>query len=113
MRTIAISPTGRITVAAAMRRKLGWEPGTRLYVLVRDGEIALRRVLRVKDLEGIFADPALLGSLFQGERGRGMRGNAYSGRSKYSRKDGNLGCMTHVRTASPSCRWSCRPCCCR
>jgi len=68
MTTIAISSTGRITIPAAIRRQLGWEPGTRLHVLVKGDEIILRRVRTLAELGGIFAEYAIPGTTHEQER---------------------------------------------
>jgi AbrB family looped-hinge helix DNA binding protein len=48
MPTITISPTGRMTIPAAMRRQLGIVPGTYLHVEERADGIFLRPV-NIKD----------------------------------------------------------------
>lgn len=69
MVTLTISKSGRITIPAAMRRKLGWEPGTRLHVIEQeDGRIVLRRVRSVAELGGIFKDHAIPGTTWEQER---------------------------------------------
>lgn len=69
MTTITISPTGRITIPAAMRRKLGWGPGTRVHVVEQeDGSIVLRRVRTIAELAGIFKDYAIPGMTWEQER---------------------------------------------
>ena len=68
MTTLSISKTGRITIPAAMRRRLGWGPGTRLHVIEQeDGSIVLRRVRSVAELEGIFAGHAVPGMTHERE----------------------------------------------
>ena len=67
MTTITVSSTGRITIPAAMRRELGWGPGTRLWAEACGDEIVLRRMRSIKELEGIFAHHAILGRTHERE----------------------------------------------
>lgn len=64
------APTGRIIVTGRLGERLGWEPSTKVHVLLRDeeNEIAIRRDLRVRDLGGIFWEHAIPGMTWEKER---------------------------------------------
>jgi len=49
MTIITISPTGRMTIPNRISGKMDWESGTRLHILMRDAEIALRPDLGDED----------------------------------------------------------------
>lgn len=68
MTAVTVSSTGRITIPAAVRRELGWEPGTRLDVSVRGEVIYLRRIRTVAELAGILRPYAKPGTTHEQER---------------------------------------------
>jgi AbrB family looped-hinge helix DNA binding protein len=53
-----ISERGQITIPASVRRKLGWEEGRELEIALLEGEVVLRPVKSVAQLEGIFHEYA-------------------------------------------------------
>ena len=57
--TIAIvSPTGRITIPASLRKLAHIQPGTRIMLIMQDEEIILKPLKSLRELEGIFAEHA-------------------------------------------------------
>lgn len=68
MTPITLSETGRITLPVRMLRKLRWEPGMRLHILMRDDEIAVRGDIRFEDLGGIMGEYAIPGTTHEQER---------------------------------------------
>lgn len=58
MITVQISDKGQITLPAAMRRKLGLGPKSRVDIRVRDGEIVIRPVRSISELSGILQEYA-------------------------------------------------------
>ena len=54
MITAMTSEKGQITIPAAIRRKLGMKPKSRVEVEVADGQIVLRPVASIMDLAGVF-----------------------------------------------------------
>jgi len=68
MTTISVSPTGRITIPAAIRRQLGWEPGARLWVEEREGGLLLRRLRTVAGSRGALKNYAIAGMTWEQER---------------------------------------------
>jgi len=62
MMTIAhVSEKGQITLPAVIRRKLGIRPQSRVEIVVRDGEIAIRPLKSIGDVAGIFRRSARSG----------------------------------------------------
>lgn len=49
-----VSERGQITIPASVRRKLGWDTGRELEVALSEGEVVLRPVKTIAQLEGIF-----------------------------------------------------------
>ncbi|HEY3397853.1 MAG TPA: AbrB/MazE/SpoVT family DNA-binding domain-containing protein [Armatimonadota bacterium] len=54
MTTIKVSDKGQVTLPAVVRRKLHLEARSQVSVEVRDGEIVLRPVKAIAELEGVF-----------------------------------------------------------
>lgn len=54
MATVSVSEKGQITLPAAMRRKLGIGVRSRVEVIERDGELVVRPLKTIRDVEGIF-----------------------------------------------------------
>jgi len=54
MTTTTISETGQLTLPAVIRKKAHIQPGTRVEIDFRDGEIVLRPLKRISELAGIF-----------------------------------------------------------
>ncbi len=54
MNVANVSDKGQITLPSGMRRKLGIRPRSRVEILVRDGEIAIRPLRSIGDVAGVF-----------------------------------------------------------
>lgn len=54
MTTAIISEKGQLTLPAAIRKKAHIQPGTRVEIEMRDGEIVLHPLKRLSELAGIF-----------------------------------------------------------
>lgn len=58
MAIVRVSDRGRITLPAGLRRKLGIGKGSRMTVVEREGELVLRPLRSVRDVEGALRDYA-------------------------------------------------------
>ncbi len=54
MTTAIISEKGQLTLPAAIRKIAHIQPGTRVEIDIRDGEIIVRPLKRLSELAGIF-----------------------------------------------------------
>lgn len=54
MATVSVSEKGQITLPAAMRRKLGIGVRSRVEVIEREGELVIRPLKTIRDVQGIF-----------------------------------------------------------
>ncbi len=54
MTTAIVSEKGQLTLPAAIRKKAHIQPGTRVEIDVRDGEIVLRPLKRLSEFAGVF-----------------------------------------------------------
>ncbi len=55
---ITVSRDGRITIPAAVRKKLGIRPGSSVRLDVRENDIAIRPIKSIADVAGIFREQA-------------------------------------------------------
>ncbi len=58
MSIATISSKGQITLPSQHRRKLGIGPGSKVEVSVRGGELVVRPVLSLTELQGVFREQA-------------------------------------------------------
>jgi antitoxin PrlF len=68
MTTATISEKGQITLPIEMRRKLGLDAKSRVWVDLKDDKIILRRVRTVAELAGILKPYAKPGATWEQER---------------------------------------------
>lgn len=54
MTIVHVSARGQITLPAAMRRRLGIAPGSQVEVIEREGEVAIRPLKTIRDVQGVF-----------------------------------------------------------